>query len=81
MTRCTETYQSIFIYMTEADIQRLHVFERKILRKIFGPVNDGIRWWVRTNNELYDMYKFPNIVNSIRISRLRWAGHVRRMET
>ena len=26
------------------------------------------------------MYKFPNIVSSIRISRLRWAGHVRRIE-
>ena len=74
------TYASETWTMTEADIQRLHVFERNILRKIFGPVNDGIRWRVKTNNELYDMYKFPNIVNSIRISRLRWAGHVRRME-
>jgi hypothetical protein len=32
------------------------------------------------NNELYSLYKEPNLVEDIKIRRLEWAGHIIRME-
>jgi hypothetical protein len=32
------------------------------------------------NKELYDLFKEPKLSITIRIARLRWAGHVRRMD-
>ena len=37
-------------------------------------------WRPRWNNELYSLYKEPNIAEDIKIRRLEWAGHIRRME-
>ena len=52
-----------------------------MLRNIFGSKRDEVRWkWRRLHNEeLYDMFFSSNIVWVIK-SRLRWAGHVLRME-
>ena len=52
---------------------RLRVFENRILRRIFGPRRDK-------NEELHSLYRSPNIVRVIKSRRLRWAGHVARME-
>jgi hypothetical protein len=32
------------------------------------------------NDELHDLYSSPNIVRVIKSRRMRWAGHVARME-
>jgi hypothetical protein len=32
------------------------------------------------NDELIDLYSSPNIFRVIKLRRLRWAGHVARME-
>ena len=37
-------------------------------------------WGKRYNRELEDLHNKPNIVNVIKYSRLRWAGHVARMD-
>ena len=58
----------------------LNTFERKILRRIYGPIQEGERWRPRWNNELYTLYNDLNIVEYIKIRRLGWAGHVIRME-
>ena len=34
----------------------------------------------RYNHELYQLYNEPDIVRYIKINRLRWLGHVQRME-
>jgi hypothetical protein len=34
----------------------------------------------RYNKELYDLFKESKLLITIRIARLRWAGHVRRMD-
>lgn len=57
----------------------LGVFERKILRRIYGPVNDNGQWRIRYNHELMDLYKETDIVTYIKLKRLEWAGHVCRM--
>ena len=62
--------------LSQSDDASLGVFERKILRAIFGPTNDNGEWRIRYNNELYTLLKEDNIVTYIIIIRLRWAGHV-----
>ena len=50
----------------------------RILRRIFGPKSGE---WRRLHNEkLHSMYCSPNRVRVIKSRRLRWAGHVARME-
>lgn len=65
--------------LTKKDVGNLDAFERKILRKIIGPVFERGRWRRRYNNELYSIYKDPPIRRIVKAARLRWAGHVARM--
>jgi hypothetical protein len=52
------------------------------LRRIFGPKRDGVigQWRKLYNEELNDLYPTPNILRVIKSRRMRWAGHVARME-
>ena len=54
--------------------------ERKILRKIYGPIQDKGHWHPRWNSENHNLYKDLNIVDDIKIGRLRWTGNIIRME-
>jgi len=51
-------------------------FERKILRGINGPICEEAVWRSRYNEELYRLYDEADLVTTIKITRLRWAGHV-----
>jgi hypothetical protein len=62
-----------------ADKELLRRWERKILRKIYGAVNDNGQWRIRKNEEIKALYNKPDIVGDIKSSRLRWLGHVERM--
>ena len=46
---------------------------------ICGGVLDTGMWRMRTNAELYDLCKGPDILTAIKQGRTRWAGHVQRM--
>jgi sorting nexin-29 len=62
--------------------RKLQVFENSVMRRICGPVFDveeGV-WRRRHNRELREIAKMPTIVQWITSQRLRWAGHVARME-
>ena len=52
------------------------------MRSIFGPRRDEVtREWRRLYyEELNDLYSSPNIVRVIKSRRMRWAGHVVRMD-
>jgi hypothetical protein len=39
--------------LSKSDEAILGVFERKILKAIFGPTNDNREWRIKYNNELY----------------------------
>jgi hypothetical protein len=54
----------------------------RVLRKIFGPKGDEVigGWRKLHNEELYNMYFSPSIIRIIKSGRMRWAGHVARME-
>ena len=49
-----------------------------VLRRIFGPRRDEVtgEWRRLHNGELNDLYSSPNIVQVIKLRRIRWAGHV-----
>lgn len=67
--------------LSKTDENLLGCFERKVLRLIFGPVCiDGV-WRRRFNNELYGLYSDVDLVKKLKIQRLRWLGHVERMDT
>jgi hypothetical protein len=57
------------------------VFENRVLRRIFGPKRDEETggWRKLHNEELHNLYASPSIIIIIK-SRIRWAGHVARME-
>jgi hypothetical protein len=58
----------------------LMTWERKILRKIYGPKSEqGVRR-IRSKVEIQNMYKSPDIVTEIKVRRLEWLGHVVRVE-
>jgi hypothetical protein len=61
-------------------VKKLMMFERKIMRKIFGPTrtDDGY-WRITTNQEISDILKGQNIIGFIKKQRLNWLGHVERM--
>jgi len=73
------TYTSETCVLKETIIHKLLVFERKILRRIFGPTNEIQIWRVKTNEELDKLIKHKNIINYIKAQRLSWFGHVQRM--
>jgi hypothetical protein len=74
------TYASQTWVLKEAIIQKLLVFERKILRKIFGQKKKKNQIWrVKTNEELDKLIKHKHIINYLKVQRLSWFGHVRRM--
>jgi 8-oxo-dGTP pyrophosphatase MutT (NUDIX family) len=60
----------------------LNIIERKVYRRILGPVYhiEKENWVVFTNKEIYEIVNKPTITETIRMHRLRWFGHVQRME-
>jgi hypothetical protein len=66
--------------LSKADELRLGVFERKILRRIYGPNCEEATWRSRYNEELYHLYDETDLVTTIKITRLRWARHIVRMQ-
>jgi hypothetical protein len=59
---------------------RLRVFEKRVLRRIFGPKREEDGSWRKLHNdELHRLYSSPNNVKVIKARRMRWAEHVARM--
>ena len=56
------------------------MFERKILRKMFGSTKEanGI-WRIKTNKELDELIKHRNVINYVKAQRLGRCGHINRM--
>jgi hypothetical protein len=53
-------------------------WERKIMRKIYGPTKENGQWRIKTNEELVIKYKSQDIITVITFRRL--DGHVIRMD-
>jgi hypothetical protein len=58
------------------------VVENRVLRRIFGPKRDEVTggWRKLHNEELHILYSSPNIIRMVKSGRIKWAGHVARIE-
>jgi hypothetical protein len=66
--------------VTLREEHRLRVSENREVRRIFGPKREEDGSWRKLHNdELHSLYYSPN-VRAIKSRRMRWAGHVARME-
>jgi hypothetical protein len=65
--------------MLEEDLRALGVFERRVLRTIYGGVQEDGVWRRRMNHELVQLTGEPSIEKVVKAGRIRWAGHVERM--
>jgi len=68
--------------LRKAEEQRLGVFEKKVLRKMYGPVFDSEtnKWRKLHNYELKRQFQRPDIVKEITKRRLMWGGHAWRKQ-
>jgi hypothetical protein len=58
------------------------VFENRVLRKIFGPkrVEETGERRKLHDGELHNLHSSPDIIRQIKSRRMRFSGHVARME-
>jgi hypothetical protein len=59
--------------LTLREEHRLRVFEKRVLRGIFGPKRDKVtgEWRKLHNGELHNLYLSPNIIRQIKSKRMR----------
>jgi hypothetical protein len=57
------------------------VFEKGVLRGIFGPKWDEVtgEWRKLHNGKLHNLHSSPDIIRHIKSRRMRWAGQVASM--
>ena len=57
----------LYIIKSMVEDTRLAVFERKILRRIYGPCidSDTGEWRISHNDELKNLFQKPNIIAEI----------------
>jgi hypothetical protein len=60
----------------------MNILEGKVYRTILGLVYDNEKenWRILTNEEIYAIVKKPTIMETIRLNRICWFGHVQRVE-
>jgi hypothetical protein len=74
------TYACETWVLTRKDELKILIWERKVLRRIFEPVCERGCYRIRTNEEVNRIYKEMDLVTIIKTLRLKWLGHVNRME-
>ena len=60
--------------LTANDENNLRIFERQILRKIFGPVNIHNIWRIGNNMQIDKLIEGADIVMYMKAQRIRWLG-------
>jgi hypothetical protein len=67
--------------LTVGEEHRLKLSENRVLRRISGPKREEVAGGWRLHNEkFHNFYTSTNIIRVIKPRRLRWAGHVARLE-
>jgi hypothetical protein len=60
------------------EVNRLSVFENRVLKRVFGPKRDEMARGSRKLlcEEIHNLYSSPKIIKMFKPRRMRWAGHV-----
>jgi hypothetical protein len=69
-----------FWNLTAKDEKNVRIFERQILRKIFGPVNMDYTWRIRNNMEIDRLVEGADRVRFVKAQRIKWLCHIQRMD-
>jgi hypothetical protein len=87
MTKEHNNRQNVNISIRNLDTNKerekaIEIFERKVYRRILVSVYDNEKenWRMLTDKEIYAIVKKPTILETIRLHRFCWFGHVQRME-
>jgi hypothetical protein len=74
-------YRTVVLYGCETLSLTLRVYENRVLKRIFGDRKEEVtgEWRKLHNEELNDLYSSPNIDWVIKLTKIRWAGHIVRM--
>jgi hypothetical protein len=64
--------------LTLREEDRLRVFEKRVLRRIFRPKRDEVMggWRKQHKEEPCNLYSSPSINGMIKLRRMIWAGYV-----
>ncbi|XP_073998627.1 repressed by TOR isoform X3 [Rhodnius prolixus] len=73
-------YASETWILNESESNQLLVWERRVLRKIYGPNLINGSWKIKSNTELKELFASPDLVAEVRSKRLAWLGHLERMD-
>ena len=74
------TYAAETWVLSKEDENTLRIFERKIIRRKWGPVIENNTLRIRSNSEINKILRGEDFVRYIKSLRLRWMGHIERME-
>jgi hypothetical protein len=66
--------------ITVEEERTLAVFEREILREMYGPVKGNELWRIGRNVKLEAIIKGENIARFIKCKRTRWLRHIERLQ-
>jgi hypothetical protein len=74
-------YKTIILPVVAREEHTLRVFEKRMLRRMFGMKRDEVigGWRKLHNEELYNLYGAPSIIRMTMSRRMRWAGNIARM--
>jgi hypothetical protein len=75
----------IYIYILRKILLILTIYGKYdiyiyILRKISVPVNSNNIWRIRDNMEIDKLIEGADIVRFIKTQRIKWLGHIQRMD-
>jgi hypothetical protein len=78
LIRPVVTYGSEAWTLTKSDKNLLMISERKIMQRVYGPIQEGDIWRIRNNKELNRPINGEDmrIVEFIKAQRIRWLQHV-----
>lgn len=62
--------------LIKSDENKISIFERKVLRSVYGPEKVSGEWRIRYSHKLYQLCNEPEIIQEIRAASVRWMEHI-----